>query len=159
MKHTILSLISLFLLSGYVQAQVPQDSVQSQPVAVPAQAAAVPQTATMPKPLSYSGGYGHFFTGMGWMEPTDLISHLQSDDVFGPTFAWDKTGINTGVEGFAEIHNLIIGGGGYALYVENIESERGVTRFSFGGGYAKVGYVAYQKPRYFMSVNAGFGGG
>ena len=154
MKNHIISLLTTFLLCGYVEAQGVQDSLPPQPAAN-----TYTQPAPMPKPLSYSGGYGYFFTGMGWMEPSDLVSHLKSNDVLGPSFVWENMGISTGIEGFAEIHNLLVGGGGYGIYIENMESDRGTTRLSFGGGYVKVGYVAYQQPRYFLSVNAGFGGG
>lgn len=158
MKNFFLALISLLLISQTVFSQSLQDTISPQ-ATTSVQPASTPQSTTMPKPLSYSGGYGHFFTGMGWIEPSDLVSHLQSPEVFGPSFSWDNLGISSGIEGYAEIHNLLVGGGGYALYIQNMEADSGQVRFSFGGGFAKVGYIAYQNPRYFVSVNAGFGGG
>ncbi len=72
-----------------------------------------PQKAT-----DFSGGFGHFYTGVGWIEPSDLVSHLQSTEVMGSTFAWDNVAINTGIEGFAEIHRLLVGGGGFGLITQ-----------------------------------------
>lgn len=107
----------------------------------------------------YSGGYGHFFTGVGWIEPSDLVNHLQSSEVFGSSFNWSNTAVNTGVEGYAEIHRLLVGGGGFGNLTQDMEADSGVLRFAFGGGYAKVGYVLFQEPRFFTSLMAGFGGG
>jgi len=142
MKNLVLAILAILVSSNLITLQA-QDSSSTQP-----------QKAT-----DFSGGYGHFFTGMGWIEPADLVSHLQSPEVFGSSFAWDNVAINTGVEGYAEIHRLLVGGGGFGLITQNMESDRGVLRFGFGGGYAKVGYVVYQQPRYFASLMAGFGGG
>ena len=153
MKRFFLAFLFFIGLIVSGEAQAVQDSTAPASTTTPV-TAVVP-----PKPLSYSGGYGHFFTGIAWIEPNDLIEHLQSPDVLGSSFVWDNVGINAGFEGFAEIHNLIVGGGGFATYIQNMESDLGITRFSFGGGYAKVGYVMYQVPRYFLALNAGFGGG
>jgi hypothetical protein len=147
------------LFSFYLLAATCAYSQTSQDTTVMPQTAK-PVVAEQPmKATDYSGGYGHFFTGVGWIEPADLVSHLQSAEVFGSSFVWDNVAINTGIEGYAEIHRLLVGGGGFGLIVQNVESDRGVMRFGFGGGYAKVGYVVFQQPRYFASLMAGFGGG
>lgn len=155
-------LIALFgVLFQIADAQV-QDTVMQQttPTTSNVQSANPPVAVTQTsKVLSYSGGYGHFFTGIAWIEPTDLVNHLRKPEVLGSGFNWTNAGVSGGAEGFAEIHNLLIGGGGYGIYIDNMEGESSVTRFSFGGGFVKVGYVPVQNPRYFMSVNAGFGGG
>lgn len=152
---------------GNLFAQAAQDTVPPQPapppppiqVTQPVQTSPSTQTTQVPLATDFSGGYGHFFTGMGWIEPSDLVSHLQSPGVFGSSFTWDNVAINTGVEGYAEIHRLLIGGGGFGLLTQNMESDGGILRFGFGGGNAKIGYVVYQQPRYFASLMAGFGGG
>ncbi len=167
MKNIYLIIIFFLLVTGQLLAQSAQDTVPPQPapppppaqVTQPVQTSKSTQPSQVQKATDFSGGYGHFFTGMGWIEPADLVSHLQSAEVFGSSFAWDNLAINTGVEGYAEIHRLLVGGGGFGLITQNMESDRGVLRFGFGGGYAKVGYVVYQQPRYFASLMAGFGGG
>ena len=166
MKNKYLTFGFFLLMTGHLLAQSTQDTVPTQPappppaaqVTQPVQASQTTQTQVQ-KASDFSGGYGHFFTGMGWIEPSDLISHLQSPEVFGSSFVWDNVAINTGIEGYAEIHRLLVGGGGFGLITQNMESDRGVLRFGFGGGYAKIGYVVYQQPRYFASLMAGFGGG
>lgn len=152
MKHIYLALAYTFCTTAGIFSQSSQDSVPS--AATSSAPAAQSQRAT-----DFSGGFGHFFTGMGWIEPSDLVSHLQSPEVFGSSFIWDKVAISTGAEGYAEIHRLLIGGGGFGLLTQNMESDGGILRFGFGGGYAKIGYVVYQQPRYFASLMAGFGGG
>lgn len=142
MKNYLFIVFCLLVFSQPVFSQV-QDSTSTQPLKV----------------TDFSGGYGHFFTGVGWIEPADLVSHLQEPDVLGAAFNWDNVAINTGIEGFAEIHRLLVGGGGFGLLTQNMEAETGVLRFGFGGGYAKVGYVVYQQPSFFTSLMAGFGGG
>ena len=149
MKHSIV-LSFILMLSMGLAAQNPSDSTYT---------SVASSSSKNQQVQSYSGGFGHFTTGIGWITPKDLIDHLQSPDVLGPGFAWDNAGISAGGEGFAEIHNLIIGGGGYAMYIQDMESVNGIARFSYGGGFVKVGYVPLQTPRHFLSVNAGFGGG
>ncbi|MDZ4749311.1 MAG: hypothetical protein SH808_12555 [Saprospiraceae bacterium] len=161
MKNAYLILSLFLLVSGHALSQYAQDTVPPQPAPPPQPAQgtqAVPATQPQ-KTIDYSGGYGYFFTGLSWIEPADLVSHLQSPEVFGSAFNWDNLAINTGFEGFAEIHRLLVGGGGFGSITQNMESDLGVLRFAFGGGYAKVGYVVYQQPRYFASLMAGFGGG
>ena len=153
MKKIIVSLVFLLSSTCLLFSQSQDSSMQS------SQGTQGSQPAQAAKATDFSGGYGHFFTGVGWIEPADLVSHLQGSEVMGSTFAWDNVAINTGVEGFAEIHRLLVGGGGFGLITQNMESDRGVVRFGFGGGYAKIGYVVYQQPRYFASLMAGFGGG
>ena len=144
--------------------QATQDSMPSTPAPTPPPTAEQPTTGnhppeTPPKPISYSGGFGHFFTGPAWIQPQDLVDHLQSPEVFGSSFNWDNLAITTGFEGMAELHNLLVGGGGFGLLVQNMTADSGTVRFGFAGGYAKVGYVLTQNPRYFLSFTAGFGGG
>ena len=107
----------------------------------------------------YSGGFGHFFTGPAWLEPTKLIDHFKSPEVLGPTFQWHEIGIHTGGEGFAEFNRLLIGGGGFGTVLPVMESDIGRVRFGQGGGYVKVGYVLHQTDYYFLSLGTGFGGG
>lgn len=151
MKSFLYSVLCVMICSTQVTAQT-QDSIQ--PVAAQNVPSAVPQTVK-----DYSGGYGHFFTGMGWVDPSDLVSHLQSSAVFGPSFSWENTAVNTGFEGYAEIHRLLVGGGGFGNLTQDMEADSGVVRFAYGGGYAKVGYVLFQQPRFFTALMAGFGGG
>ncbi len=108
---------------------------------------------------NYSGGYGYFFTGPGWVTPNDLIDHLNSPAVFGSSFHWHSTGYTTGAEGYAELNRLLIGGGGFGLFVPDMSADSGTVRFDLAGGYFKVGYVIHQTQRYFLSVHGGFGGG
>jgi hypothetical protein len=164
MRHLYLTIVCFSFLVNSVFAQSTQDTlptqvVTAQPPVTPVQPTTTPQVVTSSQPISYSGGYGHFFTGPAWIEPTDLINHLQSPEVFGPSLKWTSTSITTGGEGFAELHRLLIGGGGFGLIVQNMEADNGTVRFAFGGGYAKVGYALLQNPRYFLSFLAGFGGG
>ena len=107
----------------------------------------------------YSGGYGHFFTGPALFTPNDLIDHIQKPEVLGSSFNWDDAAIMTGVEGAAEIHRLIVGGGGFGLLFPNMVADSGEIRFAYGGGHLKVGYVIHQTPKYFLSLSTGFGGG
>jgi hypothetical protein len=153
MRKTTLILI-LFSVASVMFAQT-QDTISPQPI----QQTQGTKPTQPEKVTDFSGGYGHFFTGVGWIEPADLVSHLQSPEVFGSSFTWDNIAINTGVEGYAEIHRLLVGGGGFGMISQDMESDLGVLRFGFGGGYAKIGYVVYQQPRYFASLMAGFGGG
>lgn len=108
---------------------------------------------------SYSGGYGHFFTGPAWINPGDLVSHLQEPQVFGPSFQWNTSGITAGAEGYAELHRLLVGFGAYGMMIQDMESDSGTVRFAQGGALVKAGYAVYQTPKYFLSVMAGFGGG
>jgi hypothetical protein len=107
----------------------------------------------------YTGGYGHFFTGPALIEPSDLVHHLQKPSVLGPSFNWDNVGITTGGEGMAEIHQLLVGGGGFGIVVPDMSSDSGTVKFGYGGGGLKVGYVFKQDEKFFMSLVAGFGGG
>lgn len=161
MKKLLLSFTMLLSISGLMYSQTP-DSIAptvAPTVAQPTQGTQGTQPMETFKATDFSGGYGHFFTGVGWIEPADLVSHLQEPDVLGATFSWDNVAINTGIEGYAEIHRLLVGGGGFGLLTQNMDADNGVLRFGFGGGYAKVGYVVYQQPRFFSSLMAGFGGG
>jgi len=167
MKNICLIFSIFLLVTGHLLAQSAQDTIPAQTapqpqaaqVTQPVQPAPSAQTTQNQRVTDFSGGYGHFYTGVGWIEPSDLVSHLQSPEVFGSSFTWDNVAINTGIEGYAEIHRLLVGGGGFGLLSQDMESDPGVMRFGFGGGYAKVGYVVYQQPRYFASLMAGFGGG
>jgi len=111
------------------------------------------------KSISYSGGYGHFFTGIAWVNPSDLVNHLRSPEVFGSSLKWNNMGVTAGAEGYAELHRLLIGFGAFGMMVQDMEADSGTTRFAHGGALVKVGYAIYQNPKYFLSVMAGFGGG
>src|SRR4030095_1960109 len=107
----------------------------------------------------YTGGYGHFFTGPAWLKPNDLIDHLQKPEVLGPSFDWNNIGITSGAEGLAEIHQLLVGGGGFGTVIQNMTADSGTVRCGNGGGYLKGGYGLHQTNKYFLSLTAGFGGG
>jgi hypothetical protein len=109
--------------------------------------------------ISYSGGYGHFFTGPAWINPGDLVNHLQQPEVFGSSLKWNNTGITAGAEGYAELHRLLVGFGAYGMMIQDMEADSGMVRFAHGGALVKAGYAVYQTPKYFLSVMAGFGGG
>ena len=107
----------------------------------------------------YKGGFGHFYTGPAWLEPTDLINYYKSPEVLGPSFDWHNVGVITGGEGFAEFNRLLIGGGGFGLILPVMNADNARVRFGMGAGGLKVGYVFTQNDYYFASMNAGFGGG
>lgn len=109
--------------------------------------------------ISYSGGYGHFFTGPAWANPKDLIDHLGSPEVMGSSFKWNNSGFTVGAEGYAELHRLLVGFGGFGMTVSDMEADGGTVRFAHGGGLVRAGYAVFQKPKYFLSLIAGFGGG
>src|SRR6187431_914723 len=164
MRYVLVVICCFLMTANNAFGQATQDSMPSTPAPTPPPTAEQPTTGnhppeTPPKPISYSGGFGHFFTGPAWIPPQDLVDHLQSPEVFGSSFNWDNLAITTGFEGMAELHNLLVGGGGFGLLVQNMTADSGTVRFGFAGGYAKVGYVLTQNPRYFLSFTAGFGGG
>lgn len=162
MKNIYLVFCCFLMVTGHAFSQSAQDTMPSQPAQITQPSQPTPPTPHAVQPMKatdFSGGYGHFFTGVAWMTPSDLVNHLQSPEVFGSSFNWENVAINTGFEGFAEIHRLLVGGGGFGQTTQNMEADSGVLRFAYGGGYAKVGYVVFQEPRYFASVMAGFGGG
>src|SRR6188472_2490451 len=82
----------------------------------------------------YTGGYGHFFTGPAWLKPNDLIDHLQKPEVLGSSFDWNNVGITSGAEGLAEIHQLLVGGGGFGTVIQNMTADSGTVRCGNGGG-------------------------
>jgi hypothetical protein len=161
MRYLFVAFYCFIITTSNAFAQTSLDSLPPQPLTPTQPVAQAKPTTPSPsaRPVSYSGGFGHFFTGPAWIQPQDLIDHLQSPEVFGSSFNWDNLAITTGAEGMAEIHNLLVGGGGFGLLVQNMSADSGTVRFAFGGGYAKVGYVLMQNPRYFLSFTAGFGGG
>ena len=143
MQYSILSVVLGCLLSGPLMAQsVNMDNGNGEQDII-----------------SYSGGYGHFFTGPAWANPKDLIDHLGSPDVMGASFKWNNSGFTVGAEGYAELHRLLVGFGGFGMTVSDMEADSGTVRFAHGGGLVRAGYAIFQKPKYFLSLIAGFGGG
>ncbi len=149
MKQTIIAFTGFLVYSFGLQAQSSTDSTHTPVV----------QTTRTIESTSYSGGYGHFFTGPAWMNPKDLVSHLQSPEVFGSSLKWNSTGISAGAEGYAELHRLLVGFGAFGMMIQDMESDSGNLRFAYGGALVKVGYSVYQTQKYFLSMMAGFGGG
>lgn len=139
----------MLMLATNVNAQFATDSIRQPGV----------RTTSSGGNVSYSGGYGHFFTGLAWITPDDLVNHLGSPEVFGSSFKWNNTAITAGAEGYAELHRLLVGFGAFGMLVEDMEADSGTARFAHGGALVKVGYAIYQNPKYFLSLTAGFGGG
>ncbi|MBP6680571.1 MAG: hypothetical protein KA166_05230, partial [Saprospiraceae bacterium] len=81
MRNLYIAVCCFIIATTSVFAQT-QESVPP-PAPTPSQ----PATPAAPaRPISYSGGFGHFFTGPAWIQPQDLIDHLQSPEVFGSSF-------------------------------------------------------------------------
>ncbi len=149
MKQIFLAIVSILILATEVYAQSATHSNASSTL----------QTTTTGGNVSFSGGYGHFFTGVSLITPDDLVNHLRSPEVFGTSLKWNNTALTAGAEGYAELHRLLVGFGAYGMRVEDMQADSGTTRFAYGGALIKVGYSIYQNPKYFLSLMAGFGGG
>jgi len=97
-------------------------------------------------------------TGPSWVFSQKVNDYLSEPYIMGASYSPTNLGIQAGGEGFAMIHRVLIGGGGYGISQFTQSADSASLVQGSGGGYFKVGYVFWSKQKTFMTTNLGIGG-
>jgi hypothetical protein len=104
---------------------------------------------------SISGGFGHFYTGITWLDYGGLNDYLSKQQLY----PFQHNALMMGGGGAGIINNLLIGGEGGLIASSPTLSSAGEANVSAGYGRVEIGYVFALQPRFIVYPKIGMGWG
>lgn len=101
----------------------------------------------------FSGGSGHFYTGISSMNLQTVNDFMQSVQL--PSFG--NTCLNIGGGGFGMFNSFMIGGEGGAIVASSVSNANGEGSLGVGFGMFNIGYAIPSKSRFLMYPLIGMG--